>query len=69
MGSLGPPWWLSGKESAFQCKRHGFDPWSGTIPHASHNQAWAPQLLSPYSRAQEPQLLRPRSMTIEARAP
>ena len=29
-----PPWWLSGKESACQCRRHGFDPWSGRIPHA-----------------------------------
>ena len=29
----GPPWWLSGKESACQCRRHGFDPWYGRIPH------------------------------------
>ena len=28
------PWWLSGKESACQCRRHRFDPWSGKIPHA-----------------------------------
>ena len=28
------PWWLSGEESACQCRRHGFDPWSGKIPHA-----------------------------------
>ena len=21
------PWWLSGKESSCQCRRHGFDPW------------------------------------------
>ena len=27
------PWWLSGKESASQCGRHRFDPWSGKIPH------------------------------------
>ena len=20
------PWWLSGKESTYQCRRHGFDP-------------------------------------------
>ena len=26
--------WLSGKEPACQCRRHGFDPWSGKIPHA-----------------------------------
>ena len=24
--------WLSGKESACQCSRRGFDPWSGKIP-------------------------------------
>ena len=30
----GLPWWLRGKESACQCRRHGFDPWSGKIPHA-----------------------------------
>ena len=22
-----PPWWLSGKESACQCRIPGFDPW------------------------------------------
>ena len=27
--------WLSGKESACQCRRHGFDPWSGKIPKAA----------------------------------
>ena len=26
------PWWLSGKESACQCRRHGFNPWGGKIP-------------------------------------
>ena len=25
-------WWLSGKESACQCRRCGFDPWVGKIP-------------------------------------
>ena len=25
------PWWLSGKESASQCRRSGFDPWVGEI--------------------------------------
>ena len=28
----GLPWWLGGKESTCQCGRHGFSPWSGTIP-------------------------------------
>ena len=26
------PWWLSGKESACQCRRHQFDPWVRKIP-------------------------------------
>ena len=26
------PWWLSGKESAFQCRRHHLDPWTRKIP-------------------------------------
>ena len=26
-GANGFPWWLSGKESACQCRRCGFDPW------------------------------------------
>ena len=32
---MGPPRWCSGKESAWQCRRHrrhGFDPWVGKIP-------------------------------------
>ena len=27
--------WLSSKESACQCRRHGFDPWSEKIPYAA----------------------------------
>ena len=30
----GLPRWLSKKESACQCRRHEFNPWSGKIPHA-----------------------------------
>ena len=30
----GLPWWLSGKESSCQCRRHRFDPWLGRIPCA-----------------------------------
>ena len=29
------PWWLSGKESTCQCRRHRLDPRSRKIPHAS----------------------------------
>ena len=28
----GLPWWLSGKESTCQCRRHRFDPWVMKIP-------------------------------------
>ena len=47
----GLPWWLSGRESACQCRRHGFNPlvrkipwrrkWQGTLvflPGKSHRQ-------------------------------
>ena len=30
----GLPWWLSGKESTCQHRRHGFNFWSREIPHA-----------------------------------
>ena len=59
------PWWLRGKESAYQCRRLGFNPWSGKIPHTME-QAHVPQLpslhLEPRSRnyrAQVPQLPKP----------
>ena len=31
----GLPWWRGGFESACQRRGHGFDPWSGKIPHAA----------------------------------
>ena len=31
----GLPWWCRGWESACQCRGHGFEPWSGKIPHAA----------------------------------
>ena len=33
------PWWLSGKESVCQFRRHGFDPCVGKIPW---RRAWQP---------------------------
>ena len=33
------PWWLSGKESAWQRRRHGFNPWVGKIPR---RRKWQP---------------------------
>ena len=38
----GLPWWLSGKESACQCKRCRFSPWAGRIPW---RMEWQPTLV------------------------
>ena len=38
----GLPWWLTGKESACQCKRRGFDLWIRKIPC---RRAWQPTLV------------------------
>ena len=54
----GLPWWLNGKESACQCRRHGFDPWSGKIPHTSEE-------LSPCATTTEPVLWSPGAATAE----
>ena len=32
------PWWLSGKESASQCRRYRFDLWVGKIPWRKKRQ-------------------------------
>ena len=53
------PWWLGDKESAFQCRRHGFSPWSRKIPQAAEQLSPVTQLLGLCSRAQELQLLKP----------
>ena len=47
--SLGLPWWHSGQESSCQCRGHGFEPWSGKIPHAAEQ-------LSPCATTTEPAL-------------
>ena len=49
---LGLPWWRSGWESACQCKGHGFEPWSGKIPHAAEQ-------LGPWATTTEPACLEP----------
>ena len=41
------PWCLSDKETTCQCRRHGFDPWPGKMPHAVEH-------LSPCTTATEP---------------
>ena len=45
----GLPWWRSGYESACQCRGHGFELWSGKIPHASEQ-------LNPRATTTEPAL-------------
>ena len=48
----GLPWWRSGWESACQCRGHGFEPWSGRIPHAAEQ-------LGPWATTTEPAHLEP----------
>ena len=48
----GLPWWNSGGESACQRRGHGFEPWSGKIPHAAEQ-------LVPWARITEPARLEP----------
>ena len=50
--TTGLPWWLSGWESACQCRGHGFEPWSGKIPHAVEQ-------LGPCTTTTEPARLQP----------
>ena len=49
---LGLPWCRSGWESACQCRGHGFEPWSGKIPHATEQ-------LGPWATTTEPVHLEP----------
>ena len=49
---FGLPWWRSGWESACQCRGHGFEPWSGKIPHAMEQ-------LGPWATITEPARLEP----------
>ena len=48
---LSIPRWLSGKESACQCRRRGFDPWVGKIPWSRKCQP-TPALLPGESHGQ-----------------
>ena len=49
---VGFPWWCSGWESACQCRGHGFELWSGKIPHATEQ-------LGPWATTTEPAHLEP----------
>ena len=48
----GLPWWCSGWESACQCRGHGFEPWSGRVPHAAER-------LGPWATIAKPARLEP----------
>ena len=55
------PWWLSGQESTCYHRRHGFDPWSGKIPHAVKQLSPCVKLLSPHATVTEPTHSRART--------
>ena len=55
----GFPWWVSGKESSCQCRRHGLNPWPEMNTHAMEQLSLSITATQPTSRAQEPQLLKP----------
>ena len=59
---LGLPWYLSGKESACQCRKHEFNPRSGKIPQAAEQ-------LGPGATAIEPVLWSLGAATTEAGEP
>ena len=41
------PRWLRGKESACQCRRHGFNFWSGRISHAEKQLSACATIIKP----------------------
>ena len=55
-------WRLHGKESVCQCRKYGFDPWSGKIPHATEQ-------LSSYTTTIELELWSPGTTATEAHVP
>ena len=50
--TCGLPSWFSGKESAWQCRRHGFQPWSGKIPHAGEHLSSCTTTVEPVLQSQ-----------------
>ena len=44
---LGLPWWLSGGEFTCQRRRHGYDPWSRRIPHATEQRSPSATTIEP----------------------
>ena len=43
----GLPWWLSGKESSCQYRKHGLNPWSGKIPKVLEQLSLCASTLQP----------------------
>ena len=60
------PWWLSGKESACQCRGQRFDPRSGKIPHALEQESPCTTTIEPVLQSREPQLLSSQAATAAA---
>ena len=60
------PWWLSSKESACQCRRHRFNPWSGKIPRAGEQLSPSTTTTEPVLRAWGRKLLTPSCPTASA---
>ena len=65
----GLPWWFSGKESACQCRRHRFNPWSEKIPHAMEQFSPCATITEPGHRNWDHTLQLPEleSPTVHAR--
>ena len=68
-GIEGLPWWLSGKESSSQCRRCGFNLWSGEDPTGCRATKPMPHEYCLCSRARGPQLLSPHAAATEAQGP
>ena len=78
MFSAGLSWWLNGKESTYQCRRCGFNPWVGKIPWRRKWQATPVFLAGKFQRQSNlvgfsPQVCKrvdtteqPRSKTLSA---
>ena len=60
---------MAKKETASQCRRHGFDPWSGKIPHAAKEVSPSATAVEHALGAQEPARLSSHAATSKTGAP
>ena len=67
----GLPWWFSGlPQSAYQCRGHGFNSWSGRISHDEDQlKTQVPQLLNLCSRAWAEKAMATHSSTLAWKIP